>query len=407
MKRDDFSLHSPGELVEIGNGNVAFVPNPLPPKIEYDESLINKLTEANLAIGELKGTLQQLSNPYLLIRPFQLREAVASSQIEGTQAELQQLVLFEAADARPEATNDLQEVSNYMRALTYGVGQPIDREISVSLIREIHQLLLQGVRGGDRKPGQFRTVQVYIAGQQHGIDFAKFVPPPPDALSSLLNDLQQFLNEPTTVPVLIRLALSHYQFEAIHPFNDGNGRVGRLLLPLLLVRWGVMPTPALYLSDFFNHYRDLYLHHLWQISSAGDWDSWIRFFTDAITLQAWATTTKTQYLQALRSEYRSTYETSRSAGGLLRVVDRLFEFPAISIPNVQRDFDVSFPTASKWVQTLERDGVLIERTGQQKNRLYLATEIFDILNAPPFYIAGGELDDRKQPAAHHSESHEE
>lgn len=389
MRAEDFAPNAPGELIEIENGNVAFVPNPLPPTLEYDEAFINALASANLAIGELKGTLQQLANPYLLIRPFQLREAVASSQIEGTQAELQELVLFEAADAKPDATGELREVSNYVHALTYGAGQPPDREVSVSLIREMHQLLMQGVRGGDRNPGQLRTGQVYIAGQYHSIGSARFVPPPPESVPVLLSDLQTFLNTPSSIPALVRLAISHYQFEAIHPFNDGNGRVGRLLLPVLLVRWDVLRHPALYLSDFFNEYREVYIERLWQVSSAGDWMGWIRFFVDAVSLQAQGTVGKTQDLLMLRNEYRATYQTSRSAGGLLRVIDRLFEFPAISIPAIQRELDVTFPTASKWVLTLEEDGVLVERTGQRKNRLYLATGIFDILNAPPFYASGG------------------
>src|SRR5687768_13882290 len=146
MRRDEFSVQSPGELVDIGNGNIAFLPAPLPPKIEYNDELVNSLSEATLEIGELKGTLQQLANPYLLLRPFQLREAIASSQIEGTQAELQQLLLFEAAEAPPEPSSDLKEVSNYAKALTYAVNQPPDRDVSVSLIREIHQMLLEGFR---------------------------------------------------------------------------------------------------------------------------------------------------------------------------------------------------------------------------------------------------------------------
>jgi Fic family protein len=388
MKASDFSPDAPGELVEIANGNLAFVPRPLPPSIDYDDELVNKLADANLAIGELKGTLQQLANPYLLIRPFQLREAVASSQIEGTQAELQELVMFEAADAKEDSAGELREVSNYVRALAYGVGQPPDRDISVSLIRELHQLLMEGVRGGDRNRGELRSLQVYIAGSGYGIDPARFVPPPPDSVPMLLNDLQAFLNGPRRVPPLVRLAISHYQFETIHPFNDGNGRVGRLLLPLLLVRWGVMQYPSLYLSDFFNEFRALYIERLWQVSATGDWEGWTQFFLDAVRMQASATAWKTQELLALRNDYRTTYQTSRSAGGLLRVIDRLFEFPAISIPAVQREFDVTFPTASKWVRTLEEDGVLVERTGQRKNRLYLARTIFDVLNAPPFYATG-------------------
>ena len=386
MRRNEFSPESPGEILDIGDGNIAFLPASLPPKIEYTEHLINQLTDATLAIGELKGTLHQLSNPYLLLRPFQLREAVASSQIEGTQAELQQLLLFEAADAPPEPTSDLKEVSNYAKALTYAVGQPPDRNVSVSLIREIHQLLLEDVRGHERGVGLLRNLQVYIGDHGTGIKSARFVPPPPDAVPTLMNDLEHFMNEASSLPPLIRLALAHYQFETIHPFSDGNGRVGRLLIPLLLVRWNVLEHPSLYLSDFFNEYRRDYIDGLWKVSSSGDWQGWIDFFVSAVHLQAIETNRKTRELLALREDYRKAYQTSRASAGLLGLIDRLFDFPAASISTIQREFDVTYPTASNWIQILSADGVLREVTGQKKNRLYVATGMFDKLNEAPFYV---------------------
>ncbi len=386
MRRDQFSSESPGEILEIGNGNIAFLPAPLPPKIEYTESLVNKLTEATLAIGELKGTIQQLANPYLLLRPFQLREAIASSQIEGTQAELQQLLLFEAADASHAPSSDLREVSNYAKALTYAVGQPSSRNISLSLIREIHQLLLEGVRGHDRGVGVLRELQVYIGDHGTGIKTARFVPPPPESVPTLMHDLERFMNEESSLPALIRLAAAHYQFESIHPFSDGNGRVGRLLIPLLLVRWNVLDHPSLYLSDFFNEYRRDYIDGLWKVSSAGDWQNWIDFFVTAVQLQAIETNRKTRELLVLREEYRKAYQTGRASAGMLGLIDRLFDFPAATITTIQREFDVTFPTASNWVHNLTADGVLQEVTGQKKNRLYVATGIFARLNEPPFYV---------------------
>jgi len=385
MRREEFLEQAPGELVSIGNGNLAFVPKPLPPRIQYGEDLVNSLSTATLAIGELKGTIQQLTNPYLLLRPFQLREAIASSQIEGTHAELQQLLLFEAADAPPEPSSDLKEVSNYANALSYAVGQPPDRNVSVSLIREIHQLLLEGVRGQERGVGTFRTSQVYIGGNLSGISGARFVPPPADEVHSLLRDLEAFMNEESSIPPLIRLALAHYQFETIHPFSDGNGRVGRLLIPLLLAKWNVLRYPSLYLSDFFNEFRSLYIDGLWRVSTEGDWNGWIEFFVSAVRLQAAETNMKTQDLLILREGYRRKYQSSRSSAGLLGLIDRLFAFPAVTIPAIQREFDVTFPTASKWIQVLEADGLLTEVTKQKKNRLYVADAIFAKLNQPPFY----------------------
>lgn len=385
MRREEFSEQAPGELVSIGNGNLAFVPKPLPPKIQYSEDLVNNLSTATLEIGELRGTIQQLTNPYLLLRPFQLREAIASSQIEGTQAELQQLLLFEAADAPPEPTGDLKEVSNYANALTYAVGQPPDRRVSASLIREIHQILLEGVRGQERGVGNFRTSQVYIGGNLSGISGARFVPPPPGEIQSLLRDLEIFMNEDNSIPPLIRLALTHYQFETIHPFSDGNGRVGRLLIPLLLVKWNVLRYPSLYLSDFFNEFRSLYIDGLWKVSSEGEWHDWIEFFVSAVRLQAAETNMKTRDLLNLREDYRRNYQSSRSSAGLLGLIDRLFAFPAVTIPTIQKEFAVTFPTASKWIQLLESDGLLTEVTKQKKNRLYVADAIFAKLNQPPFY----------------------
>jgi Fic family protein len=386
VRRGEFSEKSPGELIDIGNGNIAFLPAPLPPQIEYHEELINNLTTATLEIGELKGTLQQLANPYLLLRPFQLREAIASSQIEGTQAELEQLLLFEAAENPPAPSSELKEVSNYAKALTYAVSQPPDRNVSVSLIREIHQLLLNGVRGQDRGVGQFRNSQVYIGGQGVGLAAARFVPPPADAVPTLLNDLEKFMNEESSIPALIRLALAHYQFETIHPFSDGNGRVGRLLIPLLLVRWSVLLHPSLYLSDFFNEYRSFYIDGLWRVSALGDWQGWIDFFVNAVRFQAAETNRKTRDLLTLREEYRKSYQSSRSSAGLLGLIDRLFTFPATNITTIERELEVTYPTASSWIRTLERDGLLTEVTGQKKNRLYVANAIFAKLNEAPFYV---------------------
>lgn len=386
MRRDQFSTKTPGELLDIGNGNIAYLPAPLPPTIEYSEQLVNRLTDATLAIGELKGTIHQLANPFLLLRPFQLREAVASSQIEGTQAELEQLIVFEAAATPSAPSSDLNEVSNYAKALSYAVRQPPDRQVSVSLIREVHQLLLEGVRGHERGVGTLRNLQVYIGDHGSGISAAKFVPPPPASVPALMNDLERFMNDESSLPPLIRLALAHYQFEAIHPFSDGNGRVGRLLIPLLLVRWNVLEQPSLYLSDFFNEYRRDYIDGLWQVSSEGKWQEWIDFFVTAVKLQSTETNRKTRDLLALREEYRKEYQTGRSAAGLLGFIDRLFDFPAATITTIQRELDVTYPTASNWTRTLVADGILQEITGQKKNRLYVANGILSKLNERPFYV---------------------
>jgi Fic family protein len=316
-----------------------------------------------------------------------MREAIASSQIEGTQAELEQLLLFQAADQPPDASNDVKEVSNYTRALWHGVSQPAERRVSTALIKEMHQLLLDGVRGQNQRPGELRTGQVWIAGSHgRGLADASFVPPPATSIPPLLEDLERFMNDDTSrMPPLVRLAIAHYQFEAIHPFGDGNGRIGRLLIPLLLARWSLMPQPALYISDFFNVHKDTYINALSMVSRKGGWREWIDLFLLAVSCQALDTSGRIERMSRLREEYRTQYQRGRLSAGMLGVIDRLFSFPAISIPEVERELGVTYPTASKWISTLVSDGLLREVTGNQRNRIFMAPEIFAILKEPPFF----------------------
>ena len=261
---------SPGEWVTTTGGALAFLPNPLPPEVAYDETLVADLGAAMLAVGRLDGIVRQLPNPFLLVRPLQLREAVASSKIEGTQTDLRQLLLYQAAEQAEDAPSDVREVDNYTRALAYGTSQPPDRRLTVSLVKEMHHLLPDGVRGQHQRPSELRTSQVWISGDGAPIHEASFVPPPPTALVGLLEDLERFIDRKSSLPALIRLALVHYQFETIHPFNDGNGRIGRLLIPLLLVRWGLMGEPALSISDYFHLHRDRYIGGLSGVSRDGE-----------------------------------------------------------------------------------------------------------------------------------------
>jgi Fic family protein len=342
-----------------------------------------------LSIGQLDGILRQLTNPFLLIRPFQLREAIASSQIEGAQTELRQLLMFQAAEQSDDAPDDVKEVTNYVRALAYGVSQPSERPISVSLIKEMHRLLLDEVRGQDQRPGELRTGQVWIAGNGRSIEEARFIPPPPTSVSGLLDDLSVFMNSDSQIPALVRLALVHYQFETIHPFSDGNGRIGRLLIPLLMVRWGVMSQPALYVSDFFNVNRNLYVDGLWRVSRDGAWQAWIDLFVLALHSQAADAVRRGGALLSLLSFYRGRYQRGRTSAAMLSVIDRLFESPATTIPNIERALNATYPTASKWVEALVADGVLQEATNRPRSRVFIATEIYNILSAKPFF-AGDE-----------------
>lgn len=381
------TLHekAPGELVTKVGGAWAFIPSRLPPKIEYDDQLVNDLNAAMLAVGQLDGLVEELPNPYLLVRPLQLREAVASSKIEGTQTELRQLLLFQAAEQPEDAPRDVQEVNNYTQALAYGTSQPPDRRLTVALMKEMHQLLLSGVRGERHHPGELRRTQVRISGDGTSIEEARFVPPLPTALIGLLEDLERYIASDDSLPPLIRLALVHYQFETIHPFEDGNGRLGRLLIPLLMVRWGLMWQPALYVSDFFNVYRDPYVDGLWNISRFGMWREWIDLFILAVRMQALDSFGRARRLSALRRTYEDRYKGGRTLATMLQIIDMLFEGPAVTIPSVEQRLGVTYPTAAKWVRQLVDDGVLTEVTQRPRNRIYFASEIFGLLNARPFF----------------------
>lgn len=248
MDRTDFARDAPGKLVKATEDCWAFVPHPLPPTLQLDRGTIRELSEADHALGELAGVGRILPNPHLLISPFIRREAVLSSRLEGTIATASELLLFEAYPAREPARPDVREVYNYVTALESGLERTKQLSVSLRLMRELHAALLSGVRGDDRRPGEFRQWQNFIGKEGQSIKEARFVPPPVPEMTAALNDLELFIHAPTDFPFLIWLALIHYQFEAIHPFMDGNGRVGQLLIPILLCERGQLSQPLLYLS---------------------------------------------------------------------------------------------------------------------------------------------------------------
>lgn len=381
MNRAEFAAEAPGRLVQAGRDVWAFVPAPLPPAIAYDGALVALLAEASLALGKLDGFGRSLANPYLLVRPFLRREAVASSRIEGTITDLEQLLLFEESGQRADAPGDAREVANYVVALEYGLARPDERPISLGLIREMHALLMREVRGGQRGAGEFREVQNYISGDARGLAFARFVPPPPTEVPGLLMGFEAFIAGTSELPPLVRLALAHYQFETIHPFEDGNGRLGRLLIPLLLKEWGVLGQPLLYVSDYFDRHRDDYVDGLLRVSQRGDWRGWLELFLSAVREQAEDSLARSRRLLDLRESYRRDLQQERGSARTLQAVDDLFERPTTSIPRVEQGLGVTYPTAKGIVERLEGLGIVTEVTGQRRNRVYLAVGIFDELNA--------------------------
>jgi Fic family protein len=273
----------------------------------------------------------------------------------------------------------VQEVANYVKALEYGLRRPPGRAISLSLLKEMHALLLQGVRGETMHPGEFRVRQNFIGRYGDTIHQARFVPPPPTELPGLLEDFARYLAAPGELPPLIRLALVHYQFEAIHPFDDGNGRLGRLLLPLLLSDWGLLNQPLIYLSDYFERNRDAYVDGLLHVSQQGDWHGWIRLFLDALETQANDGLRRSEQLLLLREHYRALFQTGGGSARVLQVIDELFGRPMLTITYVAEQLSVNFSTAQNIVERLEGQGIVTEITGRRRDRVYVATGILHAL----------------------------
>lgn len=376
--------HSPaGRLVRITSGSWAFVPNPLPPEIPWTVDLVALLSDADLALGELAGLGRLLSNPNLLIHPFVRREAVLSSRIEGTQASLSELYIYEAGQiALFEETADVHEVFNYVRALEYGLVRLRGLPISLRLIREIHARLLEGVRGERMTPGEFRRSQNWIGPSGCALKDAIFVPPPVKEMHEALDAFEKFLHQSLSLPPLVRLGLIHYQFEAIHPFLDGNGRIGRLLVALLLCAWGLLPQPLLYLSAYFEAHRQTYYDLLLAVSQKGAWKEWLDFFLRGVKEQARDAVSRAGRVQILREKYRERLQTERAAARLLQVVDFLFAEPVFTVKQLSNGLGIDFSAAQRYVNHLEGEGFVEEITGQARNRIYRASEILKVIEAP-------------------------
>ncbi len=368
-------------VVRAEGGYWAFVPPPLPPDVELDLDLLRHLSAADHALGLLAGAAQTLPTPHLLSRTLLRREAVLSSRIEGTQASLSDLVLFEADTTTDRG--DVSEVHNYVRAVGHVLDPNRRLPLSVSLLREAHDILLTGVRGGHATPGEFRRSQNWIGPPGCMLNDATYVPPPPERLWDCLDPFEKHLHAEQPLPPLLAVACLHYQFEAIHPFIDGNGRVGRLLIVLLLAEWGLLADPLLDLSAYLEPRRDEYYARLLAVSTDSDWDGWVRFFLTAIERQAGDATARAQRLQGLRDNYRVAVGTARSSALLGVLVDTLFETPALTIPRAAKALDVTHRTARLNIGKLVDAGILTEVGERTRNKLFLATGILRTVEGMP------------------------
>jgi Fic family protein len=368
-----------GQLVKIPEENVyAFVPGPLPPKnLEPSWELMKLNSDADRALSELAGLAQRLPNVHLLSGTFQRREAVLSSRIEGTYTTMQELFLFEAGG---DEGGDVREVWNYVNALNHGLSSLEHLPICNRLIKEIHGKLMTGVRGGDKTPGEFRTRQNYIGARPTTkIQDATYVPPPVKEMLRCMNELEEFINSASELPPLVRESLIHYQFEAIHPFQDGNGRIGRLLFSLGLCAEKVVHYPLLYLSEFIEKRKDEYYSLLFNISVEGEWLPWIEFFLRAIIEQSKDAQSRANRLHDLMQQYRDRLMQMRAPASTHKVLEHLFHVPAISSVQATKAIGGQSKTGIAAIQRLMDAGILIEvPTNRQRNKLYLAEEINEV-----------------------------
>jgi Fic family protein len=388
MNPNRFRDSPSGRLVKEREGGIdywAFVPHPLPPRIEADWALTQTISNADRALSELAGLGRSMPNPHLLIGPFIRREAVLSSRIEGTRADVTDLYAYQAgqlslpgmAPAPPEA--DVREVHNYVRALEYGLERLQTLPVSLRLIREIHERLLEGVRGERATPGEFRDRQNWLGPGDSTLEDATFVPPPVRHMEGALYALEEYLHGDDVYPPLVRLAMMHYQFEGIHPFVDGNGRVGRLLISLLLVKWGLLPQPLLYLSAFFCRRRQDYYDLLLAVSERGAWTEWISFFLEGVAEQSHDAVARARRLQDLRAEWHERLTQARASALLLQLVDHLFDSPVITIPEAERLLDVTYRSAQLNVEKLV-DADILRQVGEADYRkTFVAREILEVV----------------------------
>lgn len=340
MNPERFKNSPTGELVKVGHGEAAywaFVPHRLPPALSIEKELVRILSDADRALGELAGLGRAMPNPHLLIGPFMRREAVLSSRIEGTQADITDLYAYEAKQLplpglkQSPTESDVREVLNYVRATEYGLKRLDTLPVSLRLIRELHERLMEGVRGEQATPGEFRQSQNWIGRPGCVLNDADFVPPPVNEMQETLDAFEKYLHSKNDDPPLVRLAFIHYQFEAIHPFLDGNGRIGRLLISLLLVNWNLLPLPLLYLSAFFEKYRNEYYELLMKVSENGAWHEWMIFFLRGVEEQAQDAIVRAKRLHDLQIEWKERLSKARASALVLRLADSLFVSPLIRV----------------------------------------------------------------------------
>lgn len=362
-----------GRYVLQPSGYKAFLPAPLPPEppVRIEGALQRLLSKADLTLGRLDGSIQILPNPDLFVFMYVRKEAVLSSQIEGTQSSLQDLLAAEANICSPDQPRDVDEVVNYVAAMNHGLSRLADLPVSVRLIREIHERLLEGVRGARLTPGELRRSQNWIGPGGATISTASFIPPPPEEVPEALSRLEKFLHDDST-PLLVKIGLAHAQFETIHPFLDGNGRVGRLLITFLLCEGGALRKPVLYLSHYFRRRREQYYELLQGTRDSGDFEGWLEFFLQGVIEVAAEAADTARRIIALREDHRAaiTDHLGRAAGNGHKILERLYQRPIVSVSEIADLTATTFAAANGLVGRLSELGILVEVTGFARNRRF-------------------------------------
>ena len=378
MNIKDFVSTEAGRVVTTPQGYQAFVPAPLPPRIEYDAELVRMLSQADAALSELSGLGRLLPNPHLLIAPWVRREAVLSSRIEGTRASLSDVLIDEVRGKQTgkNPDDDVREVRNYVRALEYGIERLGQLPLSLRLTRELHARLMQGVRGDKATPGEFRRSQNWIGPEGSTPATATYVPPPPGELDACLDNWEKFLHQRDILPDLVQCALMHEQFEAIHPFLDGNGRVGRLLITLFLIERGRLSQPLLYLSDYIDAHRRDYYDLLQRVRTHGDWVAWIRYFITGVERVAREAAQRSSSLLDIRERFREKVKDKPRA---LALVDELFTNPYITVARAEQVLGVTNPTARKAVDLLVTREIIAPLGEKRWGKIYLARSILEVI----------------------------
>ena len=368
-------------LKQIG-GYSSFIPNPLPPvpSIKFDDELLFILSEADRSLAKLDGITIVLPNPDMFIGMYVKKEALLSSQIEGTQASLEGVLEFEADLTPRDNIDDIKEVVNYVKALDYGIERLNDFPMSLRLIKEIHNILIKGTRGGSKTPGEFRKTQNWIGRPGASLNDAIFIPPPPEMVLQCMGDLEQFFYKNENIPPLVKIALIHCQFETIHPFLDGNGRVGRLLISLYLYWKKILTKPVLYLSVYFKRHRDMYYELLMKVRTEGQWESWIKFFLEGVTRTSVDSAETAREIIVLKDKLmEKLYENSISSIYAVKLTNLLFENIVIDTKAVEEKLNIHRDTANELVKRFEQIGILKEITGKQRYKKYLFKDYIDII----------------------------